>query len=164
MRFKVLISILVGYVLGTAGCGGSAKDSPAPPTTQSATASARSDLRTLIDSLGRVQATVIVTPSQAWHVEGVDGLLGSFPQFGDSAVRPLVACLADTSSAQATYNDIPVRKGLMCYAALQMVAYSEGGESESWAGAVLPTTTPQGLIEAAKAWQEVVSRGGYKLN
>lgn len=106
----------------------------------------------------------MATPAMAWHVEGADGLLGAFPQFGDSAVRPLVACLADTTPARATYEGVPVRKGLMCYAALQMVAYSEGGDSEAWAGAVLPKTTPEGLIEAAKAWQDAVSSGRYKLN
>lgn len=164
MRLNPLTLLLAVHILGASACGGVSQDAPAPPTTQLESLSARPKLETLIDSLARVEAYVIVTPSQSWHIEGADGLLGAFPQFGDSAVGPLVGCVADTSFAQTTYDGAPVRKGLMCYAALLFVAYSEGGASGTWAGTIFPTTPPAGLVEAARAWQDAISQGAYKLN
>jgi hypothetical protein len=125
---------------------------------------ARSTLPALIDSLSRVQGTVVESSSGAWHIAGIDGLLRSFPQFGDSAVRPLAQCIADTSFARVTLRGTPVRVGLVCFAALQMVAYSEIDMSGNWPGAVLPSATAEDLIKASKAWQDAAEHRDYKLN
>lgn len=155
-------AILLGAV-GALGCRDkhATDDGLQPGTTSSVPAPS---LAQLIDSLGRVQASVVNDPSGAWRVHGADGLLMAFPRFGDTAVRPLVDCVSDTTFAKTVYNGAPVRKGLMCIAALSMVAYSEVDMSGNWPGAVLPSDTPKQLVKAGAAWRAVVEQHAYKLN
>ena len=121
-------------------------------------------LAALIDSLRHVQAIVADEPSGAWSVTGADGLYSSIVRYDSSALKPLATCIADTALASATYKGNRVRVGLMCYSALRLLAYSEGGGVDGWPGSVLPDFTPQKLAAASTAWLEALRRGEYKLD
>ena len=157
-RIMIMVAVL------SAGCSRPAAPPASVVSDMQPSVAVRPSLSSLLDSLRQVTAVVTDDPSGAWSVGGAEPLLRTIGTFGDTAVAPLAGCIGDTTQVRATYKGKPVRMGLMCFAALQMVAYAEVDDSGNWPGALLPEDGAKRLVAAQAAWQDVVRRRVYRLN
>jgi len=99
---------------------------------------------------------------------GDRSFLRAFAQFGDSAVFRLVECMDRYEPAKATFNGKPVALGVMCYTALQSVAYYEhtdehGDLTGEWAGYIDATASREEMLRAQNAWRKVIADSAYVL-
>lgn len=130
----------------------------APPSSSSSVAE-------LIDSLRLISGVFTRGGSRAWEFSGDHALFSRLAQLGDSSVIALVECLDDARPAKATVEGRQVSVGVMCYAALQRMAYSMEHEDAdlTWPGAVEPTASTEQLKAAKAAWKEVLRKGAYRI-
>ncbi len=80
----------------------------------------------------------------------------------------LVNCIDNPTSSNSILNGRNVSLGIMCYQGLSQTAYYEvedrtGDIKSSWPGHILPTANPDELLEAKRAWLEVVASKSYIL-
>lgn len=120
-------------------------------------------LASLVDSLRHIHGRIEDHPPATWSFEGDSGLFSAIAHHSDSAVVSLVECLGDTSLSATEYHGHRVAVGLVCYAALSNVAYSEVDDSGDWPGAVLPTVSASELLKAREAWRAVIRDHAYRL-
>lgn len=86
----------------------------------------------------------------------------------EPAVNVLVNCLDDLTLSNSTLQGKRLAMGVICYEALSQTAYyepttQEGDIAKEWSGHILPTTTPDELREAKRAWKQVLDSKSYIL-
>lgn len=122
-------------------------------------------LPTLIDSLKRVPGAFAGSAGR-WRFSGTSDVFNSIAEHEDSAVVALVDCLDRADSATATVAGRRVLVGVMCFAALQRMAYPtehEDADESSWPGIVAPTASAQQLKAAKREWLRVVREKRYRI-
>lgn len=124
----------------------------------------QASLQTLIDSLSRVSGSFAEAAGR-WVYTGDQSVFGALAQYRDSAVLALVNCLDRMTPSKVTVGGRPVPLGVVCYSALQRVAYpTEAEDAEgAWAGVVEPTASVAELQAAKQAWMRVVRTRRYRL-
>jgi hypothetical protein len=165
LRFSLFgAGFVVGLVL-LGACSPERAKEPARQVTVNAAQTTKSipPLAVLIDSLKRLPGRVEDHPPATWSLEGDGGVFAALGHYQDSAVANLVECLGDTTQSATVYHGHRVAVGLVCYAALANVAYTEVDDSGDWPGAVLPSIDGRGLLKARDAWRVVVRDKAYRL-
>lgn len=94
------------------------------------------------------------------------GLAALLSPSAEANLPALVACIDDARPARATLGGRPVSLGVVCYAALRLMAYveapAEGGEG--WPGHIGPLATPDERRAAREAWESALAEGRYVLH
>lgn len=78
----------------------------------------------------------------------------------------LVACMSNRSPSNVFLKSKPVHLGIVCYVALTMLIYFEADTESSsgkraWKGYVSPEAGTTEILEAQKAWAQVVRKHEY---
>jgi hypothetical protein len=102
------------------------------------------------------------------HFAGDRALFHWLGEQGNAAAFRLVECLSDTTLARATWQGRRLSLGMMCYVALQGIAYYEpvderGEIRDDWDGWVSLGASAVELRRAQAAWREVGRGGRYLL-
>jgi hypothetical protein len=165
---RSILTLLVGCTL--AACSpnqGGHSDQAVPNATASA------DRSTKFDAVIRQLATVEGEFTREWDFSGDNtifrriGSLSDSGAVGDTAVAHLADCIGRTEPARATFRGSPISLGVVCYAALQHLAYHEEADSSGhltpyWPGFLYtPEATPNQLAAAQRVWVKAAREGSY---
>lgn len=99
--------------------------------------------------------------SKKHHIEKIISSRNS-----ELVIHTLVNCLDNLTLSNSTIGGKKVALGVICYEALSQMAYyepttKEGDIAKDWPGYILPTATPDELLEAKHVWKKIVDLKAY---
>ncbi len=85
---------------------------------------------------------------------------------GDTAVSPLLECMARPDSTGVTWRGVPLSLGAVCYAMLRnLIIYEPPDPDARWPGFIRqPPISDSALAAAQAAWRHVIQRRMYGLS
>ena len=117
----------------------------------------------LIDSLRQLRGN-FRTQLALGSFDGQLTLPNAILAHGDSAVAPLLECMARHDSTGVTWRDVSLSLGAVCYAMLRNLIAYEPPDEDSWPGYIRrPPISDSALTAAQAAWRSVIQRRMYGL-